>query len=158
MGKFPDQEAEMYKRAEHLRQALLYPYERQVDRAREALQEDMERRDQASPLDALDLEFQFTKHRGLQAQEAFEESETTIDILNGCECLVFESLAYLYDGSSANTSVYNSLAGIDSELLWKWRGMIFAMLRTGVTIAGDDATGEEYAERAELQEKLNCYL
>lgn len=46
----------------------------------------------------------------------------------------------------------------DAELLWKWRGMILAMMYTAVTIAGEDATGEEYAERAELQAKLDCYL
>lgn len=85
MGKFPDEEAEMYKRAEHLRQTLLKPYERQVDRARETLRADMERRDALHELDALELEFQFGKHRGLQAQEAFEEAETTIDVLNGCQ-------------------------------------------------------------------------
>lgn len=31
-------------------------------------------------------------------------------------------------------------------------------MRSGVSIAGDDATGEEYAERAETQEILNCYI
>jgi E3 ubiquitin-protein ligase SHPRH len=32
------------------------------------------------------------------------------------------------------------------------------MMMTRVSISGEDATGEEYAERAELQEKLDVYL
>ena len=74
-----------YRRAEHLRQTLLKPYELQVERARELLRRDMDRRDELHELDALELEFQFNKLRGLQAQEAFEEADTTIDVLNGCE-------------------------------------------------------------------------
>lgn len=128
MGKFPDEETECYRQAERLRQSILKPYEREVTVARDALVSYIESRDKEDELDALDLEFQFNKYRGLQAQEAFEDCETTIDILNGY-----------------------------AELLWQWRDSISKMLETGVEM-DEDATGDEYASRAEMQEKLNCYL
>lgn len=46
----------------------------------------------------------------------------------------------------------------DAELLWRWRESVLAMMYTRVSVAGEDATGEEYADRAELQEKLDIYL
>lgn len=46
----------------------------------------------------------------------------------------------------------------DAELIWQWREIILRIIYEPVSISGDDATGDEYAERAEQQEKLDCYL
>ncbi len=46
-----------------------------------------------------------------------------------------------------------------AELLWDWRGQIITILLTSkLSIAGDDATGEEYAERAAKQEEVDIVL
>lgn len=130
MGKFPDEESEAYARAERLRVVILNPYERNVDRSIRLLDEQQEERDEDGELDITDLELSFAKvGRGIVAREAFDDATTTIDISNGY-----------------------------AELIWSWRESILEMIKTRVSIAGDDATGEEYEARAALQEKLNCYL
>lgn len=130
MGKFPDEESEAYARAERLRVVILNPYERNVDRAIRLLDDQQEERDEEAELDVTDLELSFAKvGHGIVAREAFEDATTTVDISNGY-----------------------------AELIWSWRESILGMMKTRVSIAGDDATGEEYEARAALQEKLNCYL
>ncbi|KAK4049943.1 hypothetical protein OIV83_003767 [Microbotryomycetes sp. JL201] len=132
MGKFPEEEAEMYRRAEQLRVKILTPWEKQVDAAIKLLRKQMRKRDMdaGEELTIDDIEFHFGETRGgILAREAYEDAENTIDILNGY-----------------------------GQLLWSWREQIFEWMSSRVSIAGDDATGEEYAERAELQEKLNCFI
>lgn len=36
--------------------------------------------------------------------------------------------------------------------------MILQMMKTKVSIVGDGATGDEYEQHAELQQRLDCYL
>ncbi|KAK4051523.1 hypothetical protein OIO90_004737 [Microbotryomycetes sp. JL221] len=130
MGKFADEEAEMYRRAEQLRVKILNPWERQVDKANKLLQEQIAERDSEQELTIDDLELHFGEvGHGLMSVQSYENAEITIDVLNGY-----------------------------AELIWQWRTSIFEWMSTRVSIAGDDATGEEYAERAELQERLNVYL
>lgn len=162
----------MYAKADLLRSTILKPWERHVERAAAALKEQMAQRDEEHVLDVLDLEFHFdSKGHGLVALQAFEDVETTTDILNGCTSLAQKCEAHGWA---------NLLAILDAELVWQWREIVFQMLYTPVMISGQDATGEEcvgtrspsllavpnssppplsrYAERAELQEKLNAYV
>ncbi|SCV70192.1 BQ2448_1586 [Microbotryum intermedium] len=77
-----------------------------------------------------DLEFKFAKvGPGIRAKNVFEEIEVTTDIMNGW-----------------------------AELIWQWRAIILKLMKRRVSVAGQDATGEEYAQRAEDQEKADCYL
>ncbi|KDE04385.1 hypothetical protein, variant [Microbotryum lychnidis-dioicae p1A1 Lamole] len=77
-----------------------------------------------------DLEFKFAKvGPGISAQTAFEEIAVTTDVMNGW-----------------------------AELIWEWRAIILKLMERRVSVAGQDATGEEYAQRAEDQEKADCYL
>ncbi|SCZ87292.1 BZ3500_MvSof-1268-A1-R1_Chr2-2g04758 [Microbotryum saponariae] len=77
-----------------------------------------------------DLEVKFAKvGPGISAQNAFEEIAVTTDIINGW-----------------------------AELIWEWRAIILKLMERRVSVAGQDATGEEYAQRAEDQEKADCYL
>lgn len=122
----------MYAKAEQLRGVILSPYEKLVDRATRLLLSQQDSRDEShgGVLRIKDLEFHFGKTgHGLLAVQAFEDAETTTDVLNGY-----------------------------AELMFQWRSVIFDKMKEGVSIAGEDATGEEYAERAESQEVLNCYL
>ncbi|GAA5826106.1 hypothetical protein JCM3770_003829 [Rhodotorula araucariae] len=123
-------ETEFYAQAEALRQTLLQPYENAVERAQAALQEQLAARDVDGALDVREMETGFNKHgKGLRAIQTFEDAATTSDILNGY-----------------------------AELIYQYREMIIQMMLTRVSIAGDNATGEEYEERAALQEKLDVYL
>lgn len=46
----------------------------------------------------------------------------------------------------------------DAELVFQYRQMIIDMILKTVSIAGDNATGDEYEERAVLQEQLEVYI
>ncbi|KAM0786243.1 hypothetical protein ACM66B_007043 [Microbotryomycetes sp. NB124-2] len=132
MGKFADEEADMYRRAEQLRVRILTPWEKQVDAAIKLLRKQMRKRDEdaGEELTIDDIEFHFGEMEGgILAREAYQDAEDTVDVLNGY-----------------------------GQLLWTWREQILEWMATRVSIAGDDATGEEYQQRAELQEKLNCHL
>ncbi|BGP51473.1 hypothetical protein JCM10450v2_007415 [Rhodotorula kratochvilovae] len=125
-----EEETEFYAQAEALRQTLLQPYENAVERAQVVLQEQLAARDSNGALDVREMETGFNKHgKGLRAIQTFEDAATTSDILNGY-----------------------------AELIYQYREMIIQMMLTRVSIAGDNATGEEYEERAALQEKLDVYL
>lgn len=56
------------------------------------------------------------------------------------------------------TSLLTHMARTDAELIYQYRQMIIDMMLKTVSIAGDNATGEEYEERAILQEKLEIYI
>ncbi|KAM0747530.1 hypothetical protein T439DRAFT_328769 [Meredithblackwellia eburnea MCA 4105] len=130
MGKFAEEERKAYADAENLRQSILKPYESRVEVAAVRLRAQMDAREKDNPLDILQLEVSFSEHgHGLVASEVFKTIEETADLLNGY-----------------------------AELIWSWRETILNIIYTRVSISGDDATGEEYAERAEQQEKLDCYL
>lgn len=86
MGKYPDEEANMYERAEQLRSTLLRPYELQVEKATKELTIELARRQNEQELDLDDMEFKFGDiGHGLVAIQTFEDIETTCDVLNGCE-------------------------------------------------------------------------
>ncbi|KAK4700839.1 E3 ubiquitin-protein ligase SHPRH, partial [Phenoliferia sp. Uapishka_3] len=130
MGKFPDEERIAYADAEELRQTILKPHELRVQVASARLRSQMVARDKVRKLelDHFEVDFSTTGH-GLVGAHVFEEIETCADIMNGY-----------------------------AELLWTWRETIFGIMYQRVSISGDDATGEEYAERAEQQEKCDVYL
>ncbi|GAA5969948.1 hypothetical protein JCM21900_002450 [Sporobolomyces salmonicolor] len=124
------EETEAYAQAERLRQIILQPYENHVEKAQATLREQLDARNENKPLEATDLELSFNKRgHGLVAIDVFEDIEITSDILNGY-----------------------------AELVAQYREMIIEMMLKPVSIAGDDATGEEYEERAVLQEQLIVYL
>ncbi|GAA5889557.1 hypothetical protein JCM5296_005984 [Sporobolomyces johnsonii] len=129
--KREQEETEAYAQAERLRQTILQPYENHVEKAQATLQEQLDARDDDDkPLEVTDLELPFNKRgHGLVAIGVFEDIEIASDILNGY-----------------------------AELIAQYREMIIEMMLKAVSIAGDDATGEEYEERAVLQEKLTVYL
>lgn len=87
--------------------------------------------------------------RGLRAFAVFDDIENTSDVANGC---IFR----LY--SPPTPSLADRLPPADAELILSYRQSILDMIFTSVSIAGEDATGEEYNDRAELQEKLTIYL
>lgn len=151
LGKFPDLEAEAYATADVLRQTILQPWESAVDTSAKRLRSQMDVRDEESPLDIVDLEVPFNSAgHGIIAAEVFEGIAETSDNLNTSEFAIRSFMMY-------GPELINRLP-IVAELIWQWREMLFRMLYTKVTISGDDATGDEYAERAELQEKLDVYL
>ncbi|GAA6018689.1 hypothetical protein JCM11491_001262 [Sporobolomyces phaffii] len=81
-------------------------------------------------LEVTDLELPFNElGHGIVALSVYEDIEITSDILNGY-----------------------------AELLFTYRTMIIDMILKTVSIAGENATGEEYEERAILQEKLEAYI
>ncbi|KAI5481086.1 SNF4 family helicase/atpase [Pseudohyphozyma bogoriensis] len=131
MGKFADEENEAYKKAETLRQSMLRPYERNVERGAVKLREQLDARERAEKFNIKQMEFAFSRGKvhGLLGQALFEDIEITSDSLNGI-----------------------------AELIFQWRDLIHQMIFKTVTISGDDATGEEYEERAELQQKLDVYI
>ncbi|GAA5863433.1 hypothetical protein JCM8547_006979 [Rhodosporidiobolus lusitaniae] len=76
-----------------------------------------------------EMEIDFdSRGHGLRAIQVFEDIEAASDIGNGY-----------------------------AELIFQYRTMILEMAATSVSISGE-ATGEEYEERAALQEKLDNYL
>ncbi|GAA5992964.1 hypothetical protein JCM5350_003062 [Sporobolomyces pararoseus] len=128
--KQEDKEAEAYGAAEQLRQTLLQSYEDHVERAQSTLRSSLEERDKEDALDVTDLELSFNEQgHGILALSVYEDIEITSDILNGY-----------------------------AELIFQYRQMIIDMILKTVSIAGDNATGEEYEERAVLQEKLEVYI
>ncbi|KPV71995.1 uncharacterized protein RHOBADRAFT_56135 [Rhodotorula graminis WP1] len=129
--KRADDEARFYAEAESLRQTLLQPYESAVDRSQALLKQQLDARDDLNgELDVLDMEIGFNKEgHGLRAIQTYEDAATTSDILNGY-----------------------------AELIDQYRSLVVQMMFTRVSIAGDDATGEEYEDRAALQEKLDVTL
>ncbi|GAA5983366.1 hypothetical protein JCM11641_006047 [Rhodosporidiobolus odoratus] len=128
--KHVKEESEMYVEAEELRQTILQPYEDAVVRAQSTLQTQFDTRDENAELDISDFEITFNEQgSGLRAVEVFNEIEATSDVANGY-----------------------------AELIFHCRDMILEMVLTAVSIAGDNATGEEYEERAALQEKTEIYL
>lgn len=141
MGKFPEEEADSYAKAERLRAVILAPYEKQVDRASSAFANKQEAREETSgELDISTLEWSFSKvGHGLVAVDAFESATETVDIINGL-----------------------------SEVLFSWRTSILEMLSTSVAVSEEeqkeidaDADPDDamyYGQRAETQEKLNCYI
>ncbi|GAA5992971.1 hypothetical protein JCM10908_000775 [Rhodotorula pacifica] len=128
--KRSEEETLFYQTAEHLRQTILQPYENAVERAQATLKRQMEIRENEHELSIDDFEIQFdTQGHGLRAITTFEKTALTSDLMNGY-----------------------------AELLFSYREQMIQMLLKAVSIAGDDATGEEYEERAALQERLNVYL
>ncbi|GAA5891640.1 hypothetical protein JCM8208_007354 [Rhodotorula glutinis] len=129
--KRTDDEARFYAEAESLRQTVLQPYESAVDRSQALLKRQLDARDDGNgELDILDMEVSFNKEgHGLRAIQTFEDAATTSDILNGL-----------------------------AELIDQYRSLVIQMMFTRVSIAGDNATGEEYEDRAALQEKLDVTL
>ncbi|BGP27363.1 proteophosphoglycan 5 [Rhodotorula toruloides] len=129
-SKREEEEKAAYAAAEQLRQLMTGPFEAAVERAQAILKGQLDARDAESELGISDLELQFSKTKhGLMARETFEAVATTTDLLNGY-----------------------------AELVFQYREMIVQMLLAQVSIAGEDATGEEYEERAVLQERLTVYL
>ncbi|GAA5843078.1 hypothetical protein JCM11251_002725 [Rhodosporidiobolus azoricus] len=126
-----EDEAAEYSKAEKLRQIILQPYENAVERAQATLQEQLDDRDDVEgDFDIGDMEMSFSQQgHGLKAIAVFDEIEATSDVANGY-----------------------------AELIAQYREMIIQMVLTSVSIAGDNATGEEYEDRALLQEKLTVYL
>lgn len=149
--KRSEEETQFYQTAERLRQTILQPYENAVERAQTALKRQLDAREADHELSVEDFELRFdSKGHGLRAIKTFEDATLTSDLMNGY-----------------------------AELLYSYRDMIIQMLFKAVSIAGDDATGEEYGqscwlaltldfrsdspfapteERAALQERLNVYL
>ncbi|BGP35067.1 hypothetical protein JCM10296v2_006897 [Rhodotorula toruloides] len=129
-SKREEDEKAAYAAAEQLRQLITGPFEAAVQRAQAVLKDQLDARDAEGELDISDFELQFSKTKhGLMARETFEAVATTTDLLNGY-----------------------------AELIFQYREMIVQMLLAQVSIAGEDATGEEYEERAVLQERLTVYL
>ncbi|GAA6018304.1 hypothetical protein JCM10207_000797 [Rhodosporidiobolus poonsookiae] len=130
-AKREEEEKAAYAQAEALRQTILAPYERAVDKAQTTLKDQLDARDENDgPLEVDDFEFSFNeKGHGLLAIAVFNNIEATSDVANGY-----------------------------AELIFSYRQSIIDMMQTSVTIAGENATGEEYEERAELQQKLEVYL
>ncbi|GAA6044440.1 hypothetical protein JCM8097_006647 [Rhodosporidiobolus ruineniae] len=130
--KKEEEEAAAYAKAEELRQTILQPYENAVTRSQKVLQDVLDSRDNADgELDIGDFEFSFNdKGHGLRGMFIFDDIEATSDIANGY-----------------------------AELIFQYRDMIIQMVKTSVSIGGvENATGEEYEERAALQEKATIYL
>ncbi|GAA5899656.1 hypothetical protein JCM6882_001177 [Rhodosporidiobolus microsporus] len=125
------EEAEEYAKAEKLRQTILQPYENAVERAQAVFQDQLDARDEADgEFDVADMEMPFNEQgHGLRAIAVFDDVEATSDVANGY-----------------------------AELIAQYREMIIKMVLTSVSIAGENATGEEYEERAELQEKATIYI
>ncbi|CEQ41752.1 SPOSA6832_03505 [Sporobolomyces salmonicolor] len=149
------EETEAYAQAERLRQIILQPYENHVEKAQATLREQLDARNEDKPLEATDLELSFNKRgHGLVAIDVFEDIEITSDILNGCALSSsrFRKLSFVLTAGSVGW------VEIDAELVAQYREMIIEMMLKPVSIAGDDATGEEYEERAVLQEQLIVYL
>lgn len=150
LGKFSELEAEAYATADVLRQTILQPWETAVENSAKRLRSQMDARDEESPLDIDDLEVPFNSAgHGIIAAEVFESIAETSDNLNTSESTIHSFLVL------CSTDRWSFTV---AELIWQWREMLFRMLYAKVTISGDDATGDEYAERAELQEKLDVYL
>ncbi|GAA5969844.1 hypothetical protein JCM3765_004593 [Sporobolomyces pararoseus] len=128
--KQEEKETEAYGAAERLRQTLLQSYEDHVERAQSNLLSSLEEREKEDTLDVTDLELSFNDQgHGIVALTVYEDIEITSDILNGY-----------------------------AELIFQYRQSIIDMILKTVSIAGDNATGEEYEERAVLQEKLEVYI
>ncbi|GAA5866067.1 hypothetical protein JCM3774_000014 [Rhodotorula dairenensis] len=128
--KRSEEETLFYQTAEHLRQTILQPYENAVERAQATLERQIELRETEHELTIDDFEIKFdTEGHGWRAITTFEKAALTSDLMNGY-----------------------------AELLFSYRDQIIQMLLKAVSIAGDDATGEEYEERAAMQERLNVYL
>ncbi|GAA5838983.1 hypothetical protein JCM9279_002557 [Rhodotorula babjevae] len=129
--KRTEDEARFYAEAESLRQTLLQPYESAVERSQALLKQQLDARDDLNgELDILDMEIGFNKEgHGLRAIQTYEDAATTSDILNGY-----------------------------AELIDQYRSLVIQMMFTRVSIAGDNASGEEYEDRAALQEKLDVTL
>ncbi|GAA5942532.1 E3 ubiquitin-protein ligase IRC20 [Sporobolomyces koalae] len=124
-----EEENEMYSRAEKLRQVVLQPYEDHVTKTQTQLKVALAARDSEHILDVVDLELPFNKDgHGILGLAVYEEVESTSDVLNGY-----------------------------AELIFQYRQMIIEMNLKTVSIAGENATGEEYEQRAVLQEKLEVY-
>lgn len=83
------------------------------------------------------------------ALTVYEDVEITSDILNGCKFSHADPFSSFIADSPLRT---------DAELIYQYREMIIDMMLKPVSIAGDNATGEEYEERAILQEKLEVYI
>ncbi|BGP19791.1 hypothetical protein JCM10213_003100 [Rhodosporidiobolus nylandii] len=128
--KHEEEEKAMYAKAEELRQTILQPYESAVESAQATLKTQLEARDDADgELDVGDFEIQFNeKGHGLRGIRVFDEIEATSDVANGF-----------------------------AELIFQYRDLIKQMVLKSVSISGEEATGEEYEERAMLQEKLTVY-
>ncbi|GAA5841899.1 hypothetical protein JCM3766R1_002531 [Sporobolomyces carnicolor] len=125
-----EKETEAYGSAERLRQTLLQSYENNVESAQTKLQTALEERDAEDTLEVTDLELPFNEQgHGVVALTVYEDIEITSDILNGY-----------------------------AELVFQYRQMIIDMILKTVSIAGDNATGDEYEERAVLQEQLEVYI
>jgi len=61
----------------------------------------------------------------------------------------------IFDALEESSDILNAYA----EIVWSWREQIITFLLTSkLSIAGDDATGEEYAERAANQEEADILL
>ncbi|GAA6022305.1 hypothetical protein JCM10207_003278 [Rhodosporidiobolus poonsookiae] len=130
-AKREEEEKAAYAQAEALRQTILQPYEGAVDKGQTTLKDQLDARDENDgPFEVDDFEFSFNeKGHGLLAIAVFNNIEATSDVTNGY-----------------------------AELIFSYRQSIIDMMQTSVTIAGENATGEEYEERAELQQKLEVYL
>lgn len=116
--KRSEEESLFYQTAEHLRQTILQPYENAVERAQATLKRQIETREAEHELSIDDFEIQFdTQGHGLRGITTFEKIALTSDLMNGY-----------------------------AELLFSYREQIVQMLLKVVSIAGDNATGEEYGE------------
>lgn len=130
MGKFPEEESGAYQAAEMTRQLMLKPYENRVSAALKRLKLQFKEREQKAPLKRVELGFSSTDEKpGLETASIWEEVTATTKAINGF-----------------------------ADLLWEWRDKMRELIFTRVSISGEDATGEEYAERAETQETLDIYL
>lgn len=114
--KRPEEEAHYYKTAERLRQTILQPHEDAVERAQAALRRQLDQRDAEQKLRVDDLKF----------------------AVNSAE--LGQNLKKLSGTAALTTELMSGYA----ELLCAYRGQLVDMLFTAVSIAGDDATGEEY--------------
>lgn len=113
--KRPEEEAHYYKAAERLRQTILQPHEDAVEGAQAALRRQLDQRDAEQKLRVDDLKFAVTAELGQNLKKLSGTAALTTELMSGY-----------------------------AELLCAYRVQLVDMLFTAVSIAGDDATGEEY--------------